>query len=132
MSKPLVTLTSRCISHIISKINKYYNNNIYINNYNNNSKIKEKDKMPTALRIAVDSGGCNGLSYNYSFTNQVEEGDILIKQGETNIVIDKSSSLFLKGATIDYTNEMIRSGFSITNPNAESTCGCSSSFSLKD
>lgn len=108
MSKQLVTLTNRCITQIRTKINK------------------------KALRIAVDSGGCNGFSYNYNFTNNIEVDDILITQGNAKVVIDTISAEFLKDATIDYTDEMIRSGFTIINPNTATTCGCNNSFSLKD
>lgn len=127
MSKPLVTLTTRCASYIASKIKNKYQIN-YTNSHLDGNKNKNKNK-PSALRILVDSGGCNEYSYHYNFTNEIENNDITINQGGAKVVIDQISGIFLKDAVIDYRDELIKSGFNITNPNITSSCGCQNSFS---
>lgn len=84
------------------------------------------------LRIRIDTGGCNGFSYNYSIDNIITKDDIIIQENLAKIVIDEQSLDFIKGATLDYNNELIKSGFEIKdNPNVDSSCGCKISFSIK-
>lgn len=91
--------------------------------------IKATGGNQAQLRVAVDGGGCSGFQYRIEFS-QFQEGDLVIKDGETSVVIDPVSLPFLSGAVIDYVDELIGSRFEITNPNAASSCGCGVSFSL--
>jgi iron-sulfur cluster insertion protein len=82
-----------------------------------------------ALRIAVEGGGCSGFQYEIKL-DQVAENDLVLeKQGE-KVVVDSVSLPFLTGAVIDFTEELIGARFTIENPNATSSCGCGTSFSM--
>ena len=110
MSKQLLSLTSKCIQQILAR--------------------SKKNEM---LRVTIDSGGCNGFSYNYKFDDNIKKDDTLIEEEGAKVVVDNISSYYLEGAVIDYRDEMIRSGFIIEkNPNADTACSCSSSFSVRN
>ena len=78
------------------------------------------------FRIAIKGGGCSGFQYDFSFDKSQQEGDLK----HENILIDKTSADLLKGAEVDYVNELIGDSFKITNPQSKSSCGCGVSFSL--
>ena len=80
------------------------------------------------LRVAVRPGGCAGFSYEMFFDSEQADEDITQTFGEITVVVDPSSAQLLQGATLDYKGGL-ESGFAITNPNAQRTCGCGSSFS---
>ena len=80
------------------------------------------------LRVAVRPGGCAGFSYEMFFDSEKDATDITTTFGEVTVVTDPSSAQLLEGATLDYKGGL-ESGFAITNPNAQRTCGCGSSFS---
>jgi iron-sulfur cluster assembly protein/iron-sulfur cluster insertion protein len=80
------------------------------------------------LRVAVRPGGCAGFSYEMFFDSDRDDADITTAFGEVTVVTDPSSAQLLQGAMLDY-KDGLESGFAITNPNAERTCGCGSSFS---
>ena len=82
-----------------------------------------------ALRVAVDGGGCSGFQYNIDLDVPKDEDMILEGRGE-RVVVDAVSLPFLAGATIDFTEELIGARFVIDNPNATSSCGCGTSFSI--
>jgi len=82
-----------------------------------------------ALRVAVKPGGCSGFSYDMYFDTDVADDDVKITYGSVNVVVDASSAQMLNGATLVYKDGLQGAGFSIENPNAQSTCGCGSSFS---
>jgi len=81
------------------------------------------------LRVFVKGGGCSGFQYGFALEAEEQEGDLVIEQAGVKLFIDYMSSLYLNGATIDYAREGLNSFFSISNPNAKTTCGCGSSFS---
>lgn len=83
-----------------------------------------------ALRIAVQGGGCSGFQYSFSFETIFEEDDFTIVKNGTTFVVDAMSAQYLQDATIDYVEELMGASFQITNPNAQTTCGCGSSFSV--
>ncbi len=80
------------------------------------------------LRVAVRPGGCAGFSYEMFFDSEQADEDITETFGEITVVVDPSSAQLLQGAMLDYKGGL-ESGFAITNPNAQRTCGCGSSFS---
>ncbi len=82
-----------------------------------------------ALRVAVEGGGCSGFQYDIRL-DEPAEGDIVLEGAGQKVVIDDVSLPFLSGATIDFTEELIGARFVIDNPNATSSCGCGTSFSM--
>lgn len=82
-----------------------------------------------ALRVAVEGGGCSGFQYEIKLDTPAADDVILSGKGET-VVVDQVSLPFLTGATIDFTEELIGARFVIDNPNATSSCGCGTSFSI--
>ena len=82
-----------------------------------------------ALRIAVEGGGCSGFQYEISLCDPTEE-DLVIEGGGEKVIIDTASLPFLENAIIDYADELIGARFVIENPNATSSCGCGTSFSI--
>jgi iron-sulfur cluster insertion protein len=91
---------------------------------------KRESVVDAVLRVSIDSGGCSGMQYKYEFTNQMEEGDAVIKKGDISIVIDKISQEFLQNSTIDYIETLGNAYFEIRNPQASAKCGCGNSFTL--
>lgn len=81
------------------------------------------------LRIYVEGGGCSGFQYGFDITDTQNEDDFLVEKEEVKILIDSMSMNYLSGAKVDYKEDLIGSQFVIDNPNAETTCGCGSSFS---
>ena len=82
-----------------------------------------------ALRVAVEGGGCSGFQYEIQLDNPSQDDLVLEGQGQ-KVVVDSVSLPFLAGATIDFTEELIGARFTIDNPNASSSCGCGTSFSM--
>ncbi|EBA16270.1 Iron-sulfur cluster assembly family protein [Roseobacter sp. SK209-2-6] len=82
-----------------------------------------------ALRIAVEGGGCSGFQYEIALDAPKEDDLVLEGQGE-KVVVDSISLPFLENAVIDFTEELIGARFTIENPNASSSCGCGTSFSM--
>lgn len=86
-----------------------------------------KDSGEKYLRISVQGGGCSGLKYNFDFASAKEEDDFDF--ANETLLIDSMSMQYLNGATVDYEETDMGASFSIDNPNAETKCGCGSSFS---
>ena len=82
------------------------------------------------FRITVLGGGCAGFQYKFDFENQKNADDVLIKEKKINVVIDETSLELIKNSKIDYVHELIGSSFKIINPQASSSCGCGTSFSI--
>jgi iron-sulfur cluster insertion protein len=92
--------------------------------------MSQPDHAGLTMRLAVNGGGCSGFAYGFSFDNQVNEDDVVIEKGGVRVLVDEISLDYLKGAQIDYVDEMIGAAFTVTNPNASSSCGCGNSFSV--
>lgn len=82
------------------------------------------------LRLAVTGGGCSGFQYNFALDETRMDDDLLIEEGGARILIDPVSLDFLKGAEIDFTDDLIGQAFKVNNPNATASCGCGTSFSV--
>ena len=82
------------------------------------------------LRVAVEGGGCSGFQYDIKLEEKESEGDTVFNKNGAKVVIDSTSLEFLSGATIDFSEELIGAKFIIENPNATSSCGCGTSFSM--
>jgi iron-sulfur cluster insertion protein len=82
------------------------------------------------LRVYIVGGGCSGFSYGFTFDTEHKEGDSIVFNGDTTLVVDPMSYQYLVGSTVDYLEDLQGSRFIISNPNAKTTCGCGSSFSV--
>jgi iron-sulfur cluster insertion protein len=91
--------------------------------------IDEKDPS-LKLRIFVQGGGCSGMQYGFTFDQEQNEDDFDIEVDGVHFLVDSMSSQYLQGAEIDYTESAMGSEFKIKNPNAQTSCGCGSSFSV--
>lgn len=92
--------------------------------------IREEGNDDLMLRVFVQGGGCSGFQYGFSFDEQVQDGDVVLEQGGVKFLVDPMSFQYLTGAEIDYTESLQGAQFVIRNPNASTTCGCGSSFSV--
>jgi iron-sulfur cluster insertion protein len=92
--------------------------------------IEEEKNPDLKLRIYVAGGGCSGFQYGFNFDETVNEGDITVENGDVTLVIDPMSYQYLIGAEVDYTEGLEGAQFVVRNPNATTTCGCGSSFSI--
>jgi iron-sulfur cluster insertion protein len=91
--------------------------------------ITEENDPTLKLRIFVQGGGCSGMQYGFTFDNETSEDDWNIDAGPVNVLIDVMSAQYLEGAEIDYAEDIYGASFKIKNPNAQTSCGCGSSFS---
>ena len=82
------------------------------------------------LRVAVQGGGCSGLSYKLDFDNEIKKGDQEFDESGYKIVLDMKSFLYLAGTELDFSDGLNGKGFNFINPNASRTCGCVESFSV--
>lgn len=103
------------------------------------SAAKRLKKIATArgktshLRVAVDTGGCGGFSYNLSIEDEIEKHDVVVEHLDSKVLVDAVSLMYIKGSTVDWIEELGRSAFEVkNNPNAEQSCGCGVSFSPKE
>jgi iron-sulfur cluster insertion protein len=82
------------------------------------------------LRLAVSGGGCSGFQYGFSFDDTRGEDDLLFERDGVKMVVDQTSIELLAGAEVDFVEDLVGSAFQVRNPNATSSCGCGSSFSV--
>jgi iron-sulfur cluster insertion protein len=94
-----------------------------------NFATQSMDYQDKDFRVFVESGGCGGFSYGFTFDEQ-REGDEINQAGEIRILIDSQSAKYLAGAKIDYVEDLRGAGFVIENPNTKGSCGCGSSVSF--
>jgi iron-sulfur cluster insertion protein len=94
--------------------------------------LAEENNPNLKLRTFVQGGGCSGMSYGFTLDEEQNDDDFEIPVGTFKVLVDATSMQYLQGASIDYKEDLSGSQFSISNPNAETTCGCGSSFSVSD
>ncbi|WP_394173540.1 iron-sulfur cluster insertion protein ErpA [Thalassotalea litorea] len=92
--------------------------------------ISEEENPELKLRVYVTGGGCSGFQYGFTFDEKVNEGDMTIEKQGVTMVVDPMSLQYLVGGTVDYIEGLEGARFLVDNPNAETTCGCGSSFSI--
>lgn len=92
--------------------------------------IADEGNEALKLRVYITGGGCSGFQYGFTFDERVNEDDTLVVKNGVTVLIDAMSVQYLSGAEIDYTEGLSGSQFVIRNPNATTTCGCGSSFSV--
>ena len=94
--------------------------------------LNEENNPSLKLRTFVQGGGCSGMSYGFTLDEEQNEDDFEFPVGNFKVLVDATSMQYLQGASIDYKEDLSGSQFSISNPNAETSCGCGSSFSVAD
>jgi len=98
------------------------------------NKVKalvEEEKNPDLkLRVSVDGGGCSGFQYGFAFDENVNDDDTVIEKNGATMLVDLTSMQYLNGSEVDYLEGLEGARFVVNNPNAKSTCGCGSSFSV--
>jgi iron-sulfur cluster insertion protein len=100
--------------------------------------IKEENNPLLNLRVSITGGGCSGFQYGFSFDEEINEDDTIVEQNCSNneksvkLLVDSMSYQYLHDAEIDYVQGIQGEQFVIRNPNAKTTCGCGSSFSMAD
>lgn len=92
--------------------------------------IEDEGNEALKLRIYITGGGCSGFQYGFTFDENVNEGDTVVEKEGVKLLVDPMSYQYLLGAEIDYKDDLEGSHFVIRNPNASTTCGCGSSFSV--
>lgn len=92
--------------------------------------LLEENDPSLKLRMFVQGGGCAGFSYGFTLDNEQNEDDFEISCGSSSVLVDAMSMQYVGEATIDYKDDLEGSRFSISNPQAQTTCGCGSSFSV--
>ena len=91
--------------------------------------IEDEKNEALMLRVFISGGGCSGFQYGFSFDESITDGDTIVEKEGVKLLIDPMSIQYLTGAEIDYSEGLEGAQFVIRNPNAETTCGCGSSFS---
>jgi iron-sulfur cluster assembly accessory protein len=94
------------------------------------SLLEEKGKPNGALRLAVIGGGCSGLQYTMDLVDGPAERDILVPTSNVRLVVDPTSALFVSGSVLDFSEDLQKGGFKVTNPNAVAHCSCGESFAV--
>jgi iron-sulfur cluster assembly accessory protein len=110
MSEGNVTVTDRAVSKVAA--------------------ILSREPAGAILRVSVEGGGCSGFQYKFDVERDRADDDLVLGGDKATIVIDPVSVGFLAGSEIDYVDDLIGAAFKINNPNAKSSCGCGTSFSL--
>jgi iron-sulfur cluster assembly accessory protein len=82
------------------------------------------------LRVAVEGGGCSGFQYRFDLVAEAADDDLLIERDGARLVVDPMSIGYLAGAELDFVDDLIGASFKLENPNAQSSCGCGTSFSI--
>src|SRR5436305_4360087 len=92
--------------------------------------LEEKGQPEGALRLKVIGGGCSGLQYVMDLVDGPEERDILVPTQDVRLVVDPKSALFVSGSVLDYSEDLQKGGFKVTNPNAVAHCSCGESLAV--
>ena len=110
MTKPLISLTYSAAKRV--------------------AWIAERQNKPAILRLAVDGGGCAGFTYKFELASETEDDDEIVETDGVRLVVDPVSLELVKGSAVDFVEDLGGAAFKVTNPNAQSGCGCGSSFSV--
>ncbi len=92
--------------------------------------IAERQQKPAILRLAVDGGGCAGFTYKFELAAALESDDEVAETGGVKLVVDPISLELVRGSAVDFVEDLSGAAFRVTNPNAQSGCGCGTSFSV--
>jgi len=94
--------------------------------------LVEREIPDYALRVFVTGGGCSGLQYGMAFEENPSEHDSVVQINDVRLLVDPTSLMYLRGATIDFVDSLVGGGFRIDNPNSAGGCGCGKSFKSKE
>ena len=92
--------------------------------------IAAKQSKPAILRLSVDGGGCAGFTYKFEMAESADDGDAVAETDGVRLVVDSVSLDLVRGSAVDFVEDLGGAAFKVTNPNAQSGCGCGSSFSV--
>ncbi len=92
--------------------------------------LAAQEHVAPLLRISVEGGGCSGFSYKMDFDTDVTDDDLVIEKDGAKLAIDSVSIMYMEGSEVDFVTNLIGQSFEIRNPNASSSCGCGTSFSI--
>ena len=92
--------------------------------------LAEENNPDARIRAFIQGGGCAGMSYGFTLDEEQNEDDFVVDDTDGLVIVDSMSMQYLTGATIDYKEELMGSNFVVNNPNAQTSCGCGSSFSV--
>jgi iron-sulfur cluster assembly accessory protein len=92
--------------------------------------IAQRQSKPAILRLAVDGGGCAGFTYRFELADGTESDDTIVERYGVKLIVDPISLDLVRGSAVDFVEDMGGAAFKVLNPNAQSGCGCGSSFSL--
>ena len=91
-------------------------------------EMQGNDKL--MFRLSVSGGGCSGFQYGFDFVEEKQDSDIIVVKDGVTMLVDDMSLLYVMNSEVDYVTDLIGSSFQVINPNAQSSCGCGSSFSI--
>jgi len=94
------------------------------------SQLIERENKGPYLRIRITGGGCNGLSYKMKFVEHGKPNDLFVSSEGAKVLVDSKTALYLRGTTLDYSDQLVAGGFKFSNPNAKASCSCGESFNL--
>ena len=94
------------------------------------SKVLRQEAPGSALRVAVDGGGCSGFQYSFTIAGAPADDDLVVERDGATVLIDPVSLDYLRGSQIDFVDDLIGQSFKIHNPNATASCGCGTSFAI--
>ncbi len=94
--------------------------------------LAEENNPNIKLRVFVQGGGCSGMQYGFTFDEDQGDDDFVVEKDGVILLVDSMSMQYLNEAVVDYKDDIMGSNFTIKNPNAQTTCGCGSSFSVAD
>lgn len=94
------------------------------------NQIAAREASAKLFRVSVEGGGCSGFQYKFDLVGEPESGDLVIEREGARMLIDPVSLDYLKGSEIDFVDDLMGATFRVRNPNAQSACGCGTSFSL--
>lgn len=90
--------------------------------------LVEQHQEGAHLRLGVQGGGCSGMEYILTIDDQIDANDLIIENEGIKVLVDRDSMPYLSGSTLDFSNDLMNSGFVFNNPNAKRSCGCGKSF----
>jgi len=93
-------------------------------------ELAKDEPTDVKLRLAVSGGGCSGFSYGFAFDDAVQADDLVVTRDGATLLVDSVSLDILKGSEVDYVDDLVGASFQVRNPNATSSCGCGTSFSI--
>ena len=130
MSRPWVALIIEWTGYSLGEMNKTMINVSTTAASKINELLTEEGKVGSGLRVFVQGGGCSGFQYGLMIEEGGSEADQVFESNGVRLFVDPVSISYLKGAEVDFVDTVTGGGFTIKNPNAVSTCGCGSSFSV--